>query len=112
MAETQCIQASRCGEDDLLKFKPSIRMGKKRDLSDFEREMVVRARWAGLSISKTADLLGFSRTAISRVYREWSQNRENIQWAAVVDKNALLMSEVRGEWADWLEMIEREKLLK
>ncbi len=34
-------------------------MGKKRDLSDFEREMVVRARWAGLSISKTADLLGF-----------------------------------------------------
>ncbi len=24
-----------------------------------------------------------------------------------VDENALLMSEVRGEWADWLEMIER-----
>ncbi len=23
-----------------------------------------------------------------------------------VDKNTLLMSEVRGEWADWLEMIE------
>ncbi len=23
-----------------------------------------------------------------------------------VDENALLMSEVRGEWADWLEMIE------
>ncbi len=23
-----------------------------------------------------------------------------------VDKNALLLSEVRGEWADWLEMIE------
>ncbi len=26
-----------------------------------------------------------------------------------VDKNALLMSEVRGEWADWLEMIERQQ---
>ncbi len=24
-----------------------------------------------------------------------------------VDENALLMSDVRGEWADWLEMIER-----
>ncbi len=43
-------------------------MGKKGDLSDFERGMVVGARWAGLSISKTADLLGFSRTTISRVY--------------------------------------------
>ncbi len=43
-------------------------MGKKGDLSDFERGMVVDARWAGRNISKTADLLGFSRT--TRVYRE------------------------------------------
>ncbi len=26
-----------------------------------------------------------------------------------MDENALLMSEVRGEWADWLEMIERQQ---
>ncbi len=26
-----------------------------------------------------------------------------------VDENALLMSKVRGEWADWLEMIERQQ---
>ncbi len=44
-------------------------MGKKGDLSDFECGMVV-GRWAGLSISETADLLGFSLTTISRVYRE------------------------------------------
>lgn len=35
MPATPCIQA--CGEDDLLRFKGSIEMGKKGDLSDFER---------------------------------------------------------------------------
>ncbi len=54
-------------------------MGKKGDLSDFECGMVVGARRARLSISETADLLEFSHTTISRVYREWSKKRENIQ---------------------------------
>ncbi len=51
-------------------------MGKKGDLSDFERGVVVGARRAGLSISKTADLLGFSHTTISRVYRERSEKKK------------------------------------
>ncbi len=54
-------------------------MGKKGDLSDFERGMVVADTRASLSISKTADLLVFSCTTISRVYREWTEKRENIQ---------------------------------
>ncbi len=49
-------------------------MGKKEDLSDFERGMVVGAIRACLSISKTADLLVFSCTTISRFYREWPKN--------------------------------------
>ncbi len=79
------------------------------DLSDFERGMVVGARRAGLSISKTADLLGFSRTAISRVYKNGPKKRKYPVSCSWVDENALLMSEVRGEWADWLEMIERQQ---
>ncbi len=51
-------------------------MGKKGDLSDFERGMVVGARRADLSISKTADLLGYSWTTISWVYREWSEKEK------------------------------------
>jgi len=49
-------------------------MGKKDDLSNFERGMVVGARRAGLSISQSAQILGFSHITISRVYKEWCEN--------------------------------------
>ena len=73
-------------------------MGKKGDLSNYERGMVVGARRAGLSISQSAQLLGFSRTTISRVYKERCEKHPVC--GSPVGENALLMLEVKGEWAD------------
>ena len=67
-------------------------MGKKCDLSDFDRGMIVGARQGGLSISETADLLGFSCTTGSRVGR-----------------NALLMREVRREGPNWSKLTGRSQ---
>ncbi len=69
-------------------------MGEKKDLSDFERGMVVGARRAGLSISKTADLLGFSRVTISRVYRELAEKEKiSSEWQLCGQK---CLIDVRG----------------
>jgi len=64
----------------LCDFKLNVRIGKKGDLSNFERGMVVGARWAGLSISQsvqwdfhTQPFLGFIKNGV-----------KNIQCAAVL----------------------------
>ena len=75
-------------------FRPNVRMGKKCDLSDFDRDMIVGARQGGLSISETADLLGFSHTTVSRVCREWCEKQKH---PVPEGRNMFLMREVRGK---------------
>lgn len=48
-------------------------MGKRKDLSDFDKGQIVMARRLGLSISKTAELVGCSRFAVVSTFQKWSK---------------------------------------
>ncbi|ROL52927.1 hypothetical protein DPX16_8490 [Anabarilius grahami] len=50
-------------------------MGKRKDLSEFDKDQIVMARRLGQSISKTADLMGCYRSAVVSIYQKWSVNR-------------------------------------
>lgn len=65
----------------MLKLNLNIRMC-LGDLRDSEHGVVDGVSWAGLglSISETADLLGFPHTTCSRVDREWSE-KEKMQFS-------------------------------
>ncbi|CDQ74375.1 unnamed protein product [Oncorhynchus mykiss] len=60
--------------------------------SAFERGMVVGARCTGLSVSRTATLLGFSHRMVSPVYQEWSTTqRTSSQLDTAVGSNGVNM---------------------
>ncbi len=82
-------------------------MRKKGNSSSFECGMVVGVKRAGLSISKTADLLRFMCTTISRVYRELSEKGKISSEQQLCGRKCLV--DARGEWADWFEMIETQQ---
>uniref|UniRef100_A0A8B9R9L4 Transposase Tc1-like domain-containing protein n=1 Tax=Astyanax mexicanus TaxID=7994 RepID=A0A8B9R9L4_ASTMX len=48
-------------------------MGKREDLSDFDKGQIVMARRLGRSISESAQLVGCSRPAVVNVYRKWTE---------------------------------------
>ena len=56
-------------------LRPNVRMGKKCDISDFDRGMIVGARHGGLSISETADLWDFQ----AQQFAENGAKTKNIQ---------------------------------
>jgi len=78
----------RHGQDDLLKFKLSIRMGKKEVTlnvalllePDGQKWLIVR---------------DFQAQPFSRVYREWSEKRKYQVSGSSLGKNVLLIPEFR-----------------
>ena len=46
-------------------------MGKRKDLSEFDKGQIVMARRLGQSISKTAALVGCSQFTVVSIYQKW-----------------------------------------
>ena len=82
-------------------FTSTIRMGKKCDSSYFDHGMIVGARQGSLSISGTADLLGFSHLEFAE---NRAKNKKHPVSSSSTGRNALLTREVQREWQDWSKL--------
>ncbi len=87
-------------------------MGKKGDLSDFEHGMLLVPDGLVWVFQKLLIYWDFHAQPSLGFTENGMKKRKYPVSDSCVDENALLMSEVRGELADWLEMIERQQQLK
>ncbi|ROL44894.1 hypothetical protein DPX16_9106 [Anabarilius grahami] len=55
-------------------------MGKRKDLSEFDKDQIVMARRLGQSFSKTAALVGCSWSAVVSIYQKWSKEGTVVNW--------------------------------
>ena len=80
------VQGSRTSEGGIrcaifgvqLSGRLGEKMGKNKDLSDFEKGQIVMARRLGHSISRTAGLVGCSRFAVVSTYQKWSKEGQPV----------------------------------
>ncbi|KAK3508145.1 hypothetical protein QTP70_015344, partial [Hemibagrus guttatus] len=77
------------------------KMGKRKDLSEFDKDQIVMARPLDQSISKTAALVGCSRSAVVSVYQKWAKegtvvNRPGLTTTAI---GAVDLQGAGGNWA-------------
>ena len=56
------------------------KMGKRKDLSEFDKGQIVMARPLGQSISKAAALVGNSWSAVVSIYQKWSKEGAVVSW--------------------------------
>lgn len=83
----------------------STMTGEQCDLSDFDRGIVVGAKWAGLKKFLTAQHL---ESLLKKVTRFYKARRGKHSLSSICPcGNALLMRKVRGEWPCWFELTER-----
>ncbi|GBL84120.1 hypothetical protein AVEN_118539-1 [Araneus ventricosus] len=85
-----------------IRSVPAAAMAGYQDLNDFERGVIIGAREMGHSISEVAMKFGFSRTTISRVYREYQ---------GPVQPGAFLMVWYVCKWRDMGPLIHLETTL-
>lgn len=83
-------------------------MGKKGNVSDSECGAVVGVQEAGWIFPKTDDRLEFSCMIIS-VRGPKEKKEKHAVSAGSLDRNSLMTAEVKEEWVDSLELIERQQ---
>ena len=83
---TKCMKVCRNGQEVQLFFQTKCQNSEK----------IVGARPGGLNISENADLLGFPRTTVSRVCREWCKKEKTFSEQQFCRQKCIVNE--RGQW--------------